>query len=393
IVTIEQYTDAVITSDLLPYFWDGSKGGIIALEVSGTLTMNSGVNVNRAGFRRGEREVFPSVCTFATNVEDYYYPDNSELGSSKGEGIAKFISGKENGRGAQATGGGGGNDHNSGGGGGSHFGVGGMGGMNLNPTPLQCLGQFAGVGGYAIPTLENRLFMGGGGGAGHDNDGDGRDGGEGAGIIYMKANTLIPNWNFMVARGREVYATFAGDGAGGGGAGGTIFLDVDNFDTASGLFVQADGGFGGDTDSRGADDCFGPGGGGAGGVIYTNITSPIFYPVYNGGVTGVVINSTSLCDGTSNGGSDGLDGAIFSIPTFVESLPLVNMNLTSSPTDIVICDNTAATFTVGTDIPADNYQWSINDGSGYADLADGADVMGANMEMVSISNLPIGNYT
>ncbi len=393
IVTIEQYTDAIVTANLEPYFWDGSKGGIIAMEVSGTLTLNADINVNNAGFRGGVREVLPSVCSFASSIEDYYFPDNSELGSSKGEGIANFISGKENGRGAQANGGGGGNDHNSGGGGGSHFGSGGLGGMNLNPTPLQCLGQFPGAGGYAITDTANRLFMGGGGGAGHDNDGNGTDGGNGGGIIYLKANNLIANWNFIVSKGEQVFATPAGDGGGGGGAAGTLFLDVANLDSGSGLLTQVEGGRGGDTNALGSDDCFGGGGGGAGGIIYTDIVSPDFYTQINGGVPGVVINSTSLCNGTSNGGSAGLDGAVFGVPIFIEALPLVNMNLTSSPTNVIVCDNSTATFTVGTDIPADNYQWSIDDGLGYTNLSDGTDVTGANAATLSISNLPIGNYT
>lgn len=49
--TVPQYTDAVVTDTLRAQPWDGKAGGILALEVTGTLTLNAPLWADGAGFR------------------------------------------------------------------------------------------------------------------------------------------------------------------------------------------------------------------------------------------------------------------------------------------------------------------------------------------------------
>ncbi len=393
IVNIPQYVDATVDAPVLTQAWDGEKGGIIAFEVSGTLTMNSKIDASQQGFRGGTREILPVTCNWQSMYDEYFYPDNSFEGSGKGESIVinDYLIGKENGRGANATGGGGGNDHNSGGGGGSNYGAGGIGGMNLDPIPLACLGQFPGIGGYANPSLSNRLFMGGGGGAGHDNNGGGIDGGIGGGIIYVKTNVLEGNWQTFFSNGELLPNTTDFDGAGGGGAGGTIVVDA--MFLSSGIGITVRGGNGANVEVYGSNRCMGPGGGGGGGAIFTTISSsPNLITDYLGGDPGVILNSTSNCNGTSNGGATGEIGGLLPFTEIVAAAPIIHMNLISEPEDVIVCDTDIANFIVATDIPADTYQWQIDDGTGYINMLDDTYTSGTQTDTMTTSNLAEGTY-
>ncbi len=390
IVSMPQYENASVDSPITPLPWDGDKGGIIAFEVENILTINANISASFAGFRGGESDNQPSTCNWTSNHQNYFYPDNSPLGDSKGEGIVEFFPGKENGRGPQGTGGGGGNDHNSGGGGGSNFGGGGIGGQNLNPVPLQCLGQYPGIGGYPTASLGNRLFMGGGGGTGHMNDGNGTNGGEGGGIVYIKANIIEGYWNNISAEGKQVFDTPAQDGAGGGGAGGTILLDCNNLIFGLGLYVR--GGKGGNTDHINTLGCMGPGGGGGGGVIFTDLTSSQLYIFTEGGSSGQVINSNSACNGESLGASSGSDGILLSYPGMTEGLEIEHIAFTSEPINADGCTDDLSSFTLTTDIPADSYQWQIDNGTGYYDLTNDAFIDGVTTDSLSITELAPGIY-
>jgi hypothetical protein len=390
IVNIPQYEDAVVDVPISANPWDGNTGGIIALEVENTLTLNENISASFKGFRGGISDNSPSVCGWTSNYDDYFYPSGSEFGDAKGEGIAAFLLGKENGKGPQATGGGGGNDHNSGGGGGSNFGAGGLGGMNLNPAPLQCLGQNPGIGGNAISSFGNRLFMGGGGGSGDWNNGDGTNGGKGGGIVYIKANTIEGNWKNIGAIGKQVFATPAQDGAGGGGGGGTILLDVLSLTYGLNLFVS--GGDGGETNLLGSAGCMGPGGGGGGGTIFTDLTDSGLIIYTDGGDPGTVINSSSSCNGQTVGATAGASGTLLSYPGIVEGNEIENITFNSNPINALICSSETASFDVNTDIVADSYQWQIDDGSGYSN-ATGTNYSGGNTNTLDVSNLSPGTYT
>ncbi len=312
IVSIPQYDDATVTNPIVPIPWNGEKGGVIALEVSGTLTLNSHIHASANGFRGGVRTNASSGCGSFNNSPDYYYPITSYEGEQKGEGIVPLIEGKEHGRGAQANGGGGGNDHNAGGGGGAGYTNGGAGGTNDDPSLFTCDGMNPGQGGKAISFTDRRLFLGGGGGAGHDNNNAGSDGGKGGGIVYVAANTIVGNWQEIRVNGQDVDVTIQQDGGGGGGGAGMIILDVN---TLSGtLRLKAEGGKGSDTNNliAGAPDdrCMGPGGGGGGGAIFTNISLPELETYMTGGQSGVVTNSSAGCIGSSNGATSGSNGQI-----------------------------------------------------------------------------------
>jgi hypothetical protein len=333
IVIIPKLTNAVIIDTLKAQPWNRTTGtgGVIALDLSGTLTINKPINASGAGFRGGDDIQFTITC-FSTNGETQYFSNNVtnavQQGGKKGEGIADYISLKDGSRGKQASGGGGGNNHNAGGGGGSNFGAGGNGGEKTNGS---CKSNTPGIGGAALNTYgysgtsaQNKIFMGSGGGSGHDNDGYGMSGGHGGGIVYIAANSIIANAataadNKIMANGEIGYRFITAangwydyswsDGAGGGGAGGTVILNANTF-SGSNLAVEANGGKGSNSEGVGNPQCTGPGGGGGGGVVWlknaslpSGITSS-----YTGGANGIVQFSALTCTGNSNNATSGAAG-------------------------------------------------------------------------------------
>ena len=181
-VSVPQYTNALIDSVLTCYPWDGNIGGVLALEVSGILTFNSDIDVSSRGFRGGSNTNNPG-CYAPGGYTGYRCNGGAQCGGRKGEGIGN-PGGNSFGRGAPANGGGGGNAHNTGGGGGSNLGIGGQGGERLNAGG-QCAGSNPGLGGHALTysNADNKIFMGGGGGAGDQNNGTATAGEAGGGIV------------------------------------------------------------------------------------------------------------------------------------------------------------------------------------------------------------------
>jgi hypothetical protein len=326
LVNIPQYTNATVTSPLQPADWNGTTGGVLALEVSGTLTLSSFVDANGKGFRGGANtQVCPNSCNFSTNENAYFYATGNYRGGLKGEGVAVPITSKELGRGAQANGGGGGNDHNNGGGGGSLTASGGLGGNNAEPGAFNCKGNNNyGRPGTVLSLAGNRLFLGGGGGAGHGNNGNtggcpnngnSGAGGDGGGIVYIAAGTLVGGGQSITSNG--VNGGFGnGDGGGGGGAGGLIIMDVTTYSGT--LTLTANGGNGGSTSGFGGNRCYGPGGGGAGGAILSDgVLGGGVSTALNGGSAGLVTSSSNACNGTSTtatAGSAGSVTATFTMP-------------------------------------------------------------------------------
>jgi hypothetical protein len=127
LVTVPVYANANMTGGILTAkAWDGTSGGILALEVTGTLDFtNMNINVAGLGFRGGTALVSGQNCSWLLDGSYYSNVASSDQKAYKGEGIATAISSKECGRGPQANGGGGGNNHNGGGGGGADYGAGG----------------------------------------------------------------------------------------------------------------------------------------------------------------------------------------------------------------------------------------------------------------------------
>ncbi|MCU0435656.1 MAG: T9SS type A sorting domain-containing protein [Bacteroidia bacterium] len=286
--------------------WNGTSGGVIALVVNGTLTINSGFRIDASslGFRGG---VIPGTsngsawCNFTDfRAANTTTPCYEYIYGQKGEGIAEDAP-NDYGRGPQANGGGGAGEHNAGGGGGSNASAGGMGGRQLtnctyrrnntgascatSPTasgPLQtdnCVpadinsttGVMAGgLGGVALTTgsSNNRIFFGGGGGSGQQNGPGGTNGAAGGGIIIIVANTITNNSGFtdaIRANGGTPANTTGNEGAGGGGGGGVVLIQVNTFSNA--ITVAARGGNGGNA-ATSNNVCRGPGGGGGGGLVW-----------------------------------------------------------------------------------------------------------------------------
>ncbi len=309
IISYPKYDNATISSTLTCKNWNGKTGGVLAFQVTGTTTFDAGIDVTGKGFRGGEKlEISGNSCTWLAASASYYYPNNSWEGSSKGEGIAIISSGKEFGKGAQANGGGGGNDHNSGGAGGGNYNTGGIGGENDDPSVFACRGYNPGIGGLALNYTSNHAFLGGGGGAGHGNNNLSSAGGNGGGIMIFSSASITGSSQQIIAKGNDATQTGGGDGAGGGGAGGTVLLNVSEL--GNNLSIDVSGGKGGNVDDEFYNRCHGPGGGGSGGFVNsTNSTSGVSITL-NGGEPGVIINSIADCNLTSSNAQKGGDGSI-----------------------------------------------------------------------------------
>jgi uncharacterized repeat protein (TIGR01451 family) len=326
VIRVPQYTTATLGSTLTALPWNGNTGGILAVDVSGTLTLGGAtVSVNGLGFRGGAGVALagdPSVLNtdFRTLAPDSATaPTIHMINGSKGEGIAgtpRYVyhngaaigapgansaldTGVEGylngsfGRGAPGNAGGGSTDgdptangDNSGGGGGGNSGTGGAGG-NSWQTNLPVGGQ----GGGGISPKLTRITMGGGGGAGTSNNGSAADatgtvladnnpptangyyssGANGGGVIIIRAlQTDGVTSATLTANGFNAQ-NVGRDGSGGGGAGGSVLFTT-QFGTLTTLTVQAKGGNGGNSwllmaPGAAPTERHGPGGGGGGGYV------------------------------------------------------------------------------------------------------------------------------
>ncbi|MDZ4705256.1 MAG: PKD domain-containing protein [Saprospiraceae bacterium] len=391
LVYVPVYENATVTGTLSAAPWNGQTGGILALEVSGTLTLQADLDVSGKGFRGGIAEITTANnCSWLVSINGYAYGPNDWRGAAKGEGIADFAASQQTGRGAQANGGGGGNDHNAGGGGGGNVSAGGKGGNNDEPSFFGCDGFFPGRGGKPASAAAGRCYFGGGGGGGHENNELGTDGGNGGGILYLKAGQLTQNGFGLHANGADVPGTF-GEGAGGGGGGGTILLDVLSLNGA--LLVEALGGAGGNIDNVGAERCSGPGGGGSGGrILFSGGISPV--TDVSGGVAGISNNSASCNTGTNDAqpGSVGVTGGLISIPQGVE--PNQAPEIAAAPELEPTCVGDLLTIPLQVGGFGLDYRWQVNTGSGFADLQDGGLYSGTSAPTLQIASVtgPMGGY-
>lgn len=332
------YTLGAITAQA----WNGSAGGVLAFDVTGTLTLNSAtVGVDGLGFRGGATA---TLTGGAGTYTDYRTLATNNANGSKGEGIAGTpryvftapgtltdtgVEGYPNGsraRGAPANAGGGAtdrnpaaNDQNPGGGGGGNAGTGGIGGIAWCPTPpftttapyygcgyaalavagINPGGSTGGFGGAAVAGLgATRLTLGGGGGGGTANNVTGSgacaavnglcsSGAAGGGIVMIRAGAMTGSATFN-ARGNNGDSTVGNDGSGGGGAGGAVLISSPS--GMGGVTINVSGGTGGSNLipplSSGP---HGPGGGGGGGYAITSAATAGCNAT--GGVNGVTYNT------------------------------------------------------------------------------------------------------
>lgn len=322
-VSVPNYQDYTVSQLHTCLPWDGNKGGVFAMIVAGTLTMDSDIDVSGKGFRGGKISNNPDGAC-GSGSSGYYYPlvQSSttiwnEGGAEKGEGIATISESKMAGRGPLANGGGGGNKHNTGGGGGANVLVGpgiyggGKGGNALGGCINTPTGGLGGVG-LEYFFSPNKIYFGGGGGCGDDNNGVGTQGQNGGGIAIIQAGTWIGNGFTVRANGADqiLQGTGIADGAGGGGAGGTVVLKANTYSTQ--LFADAKGGKGGDQVPTWG--CVGPGGGGGGGIIFhcePNAFPTLVNGTLTGGAAGMFLTPGLSCSNTSYGAEPGFPGATY----------------------------------------------------------------------------------
>ncbi len=273
LVKVPSYNNARVSSELSCDSWNGSTGGVLAMFVSDTLFIDDVINANAKGFNGSDPVNSSGDCAETDSVKyiSYYFDGTETEAGRKGEGIAKESSEYMKGIGAWANAGGGGNARFSGGGGGSNGGLGGLGGADdaLCTTPAYTEDFWEGLGGRKGYSLDDKvndstIFMGGGGGSGTQSGAfTASKGGNGGGIVFILAETIVSNAGTISANGESVTEIATASGAGGGAAG-TIVVDVADF--VNELQIEIIGGDGGSTSPVGY-SYTGPGGGGSGGVL------------------------------------------------------------------------------------------------------------------------------
>ncbi len=333
-------------------------GGIVALDVAGSLAINGTITAAGSGFRGGAGINGTGNRAGGTfNDANYNFDPASANGSLKGEGTLGTprlvfdgaaiplnyftLSGQgyttgAAGQAAQGNAAGGGNDgtpvsganqFNSGGGGGGNAGAGGVGGRSWSTS-----NDAGGRGGLAIVNSATRLVMGGGGGAGSSNNNGNANavtawppivngttrslppvtgttngangpisssGASGGGIILIRAGILSASTGIVTADGYTAHNNTGGsEAAGGGGAGGSVYINALS-GTGAGLGISAQGGGGGYANYFD----HGPGGGGGGGYIETSFTAATT------NVLGGTVGYDGCCGGVQGNGSPKTYGA------------------------------------------------------------------------------------
>ena len=335
--------------------WDGTTGGVLAVETTGTVTLGTGatLDVSALGFRGGAVE---QNSDGPVNADLGYRSTDAKYSAEKGESIVGSATeydalGGRYGRGAPANGGGGGNSHNAAGGGGANAAAtgatytglgnpdrgtgnaydaawnleaagfatstssgGGRGGYSFSTSNQNALvlapGQAAwggdqrqnkgGLGGHPA-AVAGRVFFGGGGGAGDSNNSVGTAGGAGGGFIYVVAGGGVSGGT-LLADGGSVSTPSGNDGAGGAGGGGSVVVN-----NATGLVssaLTARGGTGGSQvlPVPTSNEAEGAGGGGGGGYVAFTTGSPS--TDVSGGANGTS-SSLAVTEFTPNGATRG----------------------------------------------------------------------------------------
>ena len=344
VIRVPRNADLTLTADIAGPRWNGRTGGVVALEVSGTLDLN-GKKIDMAGrgFRGGAGQSLNGASGITTT--SYRHSNTLATSANKGEGTAgtpRYLNDADNfaayrasptttttpfldtqasgllpgsvsdgypsgdrARGAPGNAGGGGtdgnpgtNDQNSGGGGGGNAGRGGKGGNGWSSNSPS-----GGYGGADFTqATPSRIVMGGGGGAGTTNNGTV------AATSTYPANAGIPAAGSKNAAGVGTDG-FASSGAAGGGL---VFIHAAKVSANAGTIDVS----GADMNYVALND--GTGGGGAGGSVVLlvnasngNANSPILQNIKvlaNGGKGG-----SNTGGGSPHGpGGGGAGGLIFS---------------------------------------------------------------------------------
>jgi len=311
LIRVPYYQSVNIESRLTCLSWDGNKGGVLVLKARDTISLNANIDVSGKGFH-GAIGYNPQNTTLNCFQNEYNYPITSNgSAAQKGESITTISDNIICGKGSPAGGGGGGLGHNSGGGGGANGGQGGFGGYQLEPCGSAPYDN-RGIGGHSLNynSLTNKIFMGSGGGAGHaDNAGNlPNGGGNGGGIIIIASNFIKSNGYKIQTNGNNGTpcsippSVDCHDGMGGGGAGGTILLNVNQL--LDNLASENMGGNGADMiGSVPLGGRIGAGGGGGGGLLFVkgNSLPATLINANSGGANGVLTTDNNNAWGATPG--------------------------------------------------------------------------------------------
>jgi gliding motility-associated-like protein len=333
--------------------------------VNDTLSLTENIEVSNDGFHGGANALTMPTSSLCAQT-GYWYDSSSWQNARKGEGIVELEYDKWNGRGMLANGGGGGNGQNSGGGGGSNYALGGFGGYQLDSCGNSPFDN-RGMGGRALSYDNNinKIFMGGGGGAGQN---DGIDpffksaGGNGAGIIILKARVLRTNNYEINAKGYSAGSCFAcNDGMGGGGAGGTILMEVGTY--LDSVTINVSGGVGANVqNSLNPLYRVGPGGGGSGGVVWFKGSTPTVARIYKaGGMNGVIVPDANNPWGAT-AGSDGivLNNLVIPFDTVLFQHNIDSVRIQNIPASCTSYDFNGLAYT--NTYPIAKWEWNFGDG-------------------------------
>lgn len=354
--------------------WDGTSGGVLVFEVKDTLKLNHDIDVSAKGFLGGAG-YDNSLRVLHCDENQYYYPASNVWSGLKGESIATVSDNRIRGKGKLGAGGGGGLGHNSGGAGGANAGNGGTGGYQLD-AGFGCNGSATdnrGLPGVIVSTTANatshKIFMGSGGGAGQkDNVGNiPPGGGNGGGIVIIKTRVVQSNGFRILANGQNgVPCTVSStsdchDGMGGGGAGGSVYLNANVYLGTTKL--EQTGGRGSNVSSNIPAGRIGPGGGGGGGALFVpqTIIPAAIINLNAGGANGVMISYGN----DSYGATPGLPGTIFpanslqySTTPFKKNIDSVRIQTNATSCRSYNFNGTAFFNTVG----ITSWAWSFGDG-------------------------------
>jgi hypothetical protein len=423
VIRVPQYDTLTITGagSVTAQTWNGTVGGVVAVQAATTLQLNGSIDVSGKGFRGGAAD--NASAAIATDIATYRSGANTD-GAEKGESIAGPAVNLANGRygrGAPANGGGGGDSHNGGGGGGANVSAsgtwtgqgvmsavtggtgvtsawrldpgytanggapttssgGGRGGYTFsgnqqNPTANgegpgvanwggNSRREHGGLGGHPLTSSPGgRLFLGGGGGAGDGNDGHAGPGGQGGGLVFVIAGT-VQGAGSIVANGAVGGTATSGNGAsgdaaGGGGGGGTVIVRAA---ALSQISVVANGGLGGNQQVNNVYEAEGPGGGGGGGYVAFAGGAPA--SVLASGVLGGTTNSAGVAQFPSNGATSGHDGVTDGVAStflYCSSPNTVIATFPSNPTGVAV-----GSFTFTSPQSAVTFECSLDGVAAYA---------------------------
>ncbi len=351
-VSVPVFDGGTLTQNVVPQAWNGQTGGVVAFDVTGSLTLAANIDATGRGFLGGALAASTPFDSCAS--DQFNYTGSVQAGTgNKGEGIVPNASAHAARRGHNGNGGGGGNITDAGGGGGGNIGAGGLGGRELDVCDDD--GSFGGLGGQALDySPNNRLFMGGGGGSGSEVS-QAATGGlrAGGGLVFLRVGQLVGAGGQIIADGLSAFADDA-NGSDGGGAGGAIAVSVVTSLSGSPVF-RVTGGDGGD--EANTDFAHGTGGGGGGGAIRLfGATCAAITPVISGGAAGTSVLGNNAGDpnwGAADGGPGNCQGN-FSV--LGQPSPIDPARLNVVKTSSVYTANGAST---GFSIPAEDMIYTI----------------------------------